>query len=62
MLSFLVVKLSEHRRCSLVVSNLAFECPLLPRMRARSTGMEAAMMVRAPSALPQMVTATVSAS
>jgi hypothetical protein len=49
------------RRFSFTVSNFAMERPLSPRMRARRTGIEAATMVIAPSAPPQMVTATVSA-
>jgi hypothetical protein len=56
-----VSRLVVLRRCSFAVSNFAMERPLSPRMRARRTGIEAATMVIAPSAPPQMVTATVSA-
>ena len=56
-----VSRLVVLRRFSFAVSNLATERPLSPRMRARRTGIEAATMVIAPSAPPQMVTATVSA-
>ncbi len=49
-----------RRRSSVAPYLAVVEVSLSLRMRVRSTGMEAAMMVMAPSDPPQRVTATVS--